>query len=345
MLMVILGAGASYDSIPSRSVGVSPADPARPPLADALFEARESFERILRQTPLVMPIAPELQRRPADQSVEDVLARLAGEATTYPHRESQLAAVRFYLQAIIEGCEKQWFDARPLPTNLMALHDQIERARGDRTSPIYVTFNYDRLIELSLANRGHRYDSLDAFVRQGQPNVFKLHGSIDWVRPLGRMDATRFGGSAWNMAHQVCESIRTLPAPGAIQHVRGVPGIRARDDLAIPAIAVPLKSKSSFECPDAHVDLLATKLQQVRTILTIGWRGGEEHFLSLLRKNALERVEVICVGGSISDATQTAENLNRALRGAHIEPRGEGFSEFVTVQGLNRLLNITWGPY
>jgi len=105
VLLVIVGAGASYDSIPSRRPGESRLELSRPPLANELFESRPLFETIQRYLPQVMQIAPSLLNRPKGESVEDVLERYSSQAGDYPQREIQLAAVRFYLQGIVPVVE------------------------------------------------------------------------------------------------------------------------------------------------------------------------------------------------------------------------------------------------
>jgi hypothetical protein len=342
MLMVIAGAGASYDSIPSRPPGESEREATRLPLADALFEPRPLFEEILWQTPHLMPIVPFLQARPAKVSVEEVLAGFAAELESYPQRRVQLAAARFNLQALIAKCEEGWYQRGPVPTNMMALIDQIESARRGRTHPCFATFNYDRLIEVTLENRGQPFRALGDYVRTDRPNVFKLHGSIDWVRPIASTDASRFGGSAWDISRQITEAMATLPQPGAIERADGIPGSRVRNEIAIPAIAIPLKEKSDFECPPRHLDALRRVLPRVRVILTIGWRGAEQHFLNELSEHCLQGIDGICVGGGEADARETASNLDGALSRAHLEFYGGGFTEFVLTGGVHRLVNLAW---
>ena len=59
--MIIAGAGASYDSVPSRPAAKDPNHGDRLPLADALFDSRPLFEVIQREIPQVMQIATFLQ--------------------------------------------------------------------------------------------------------------------------------------------------------------------------------------------------------------------------------------------------------------------------------------------
>ena len=99
MLMVILGAGASYDSV---SHSLPPGKPrldsksVRPPLANQLFEDRPMFVRVMDNYKDCKPVISRLR----GVNVEQALARLLEEAPTYPVRYRQLIAIRYYLQSI-----------------------------------------------------------------------------------------------------------------------------------------------------------------------------------------------------------------------------------------------------
>jgi hypothetical protein len=77
MLMVIFGAGASYDSFPSAPAPLPVPFPdyiERPPLASQLFERRDRFRDFARQYPKCLPLIAELEPRPSPGvSVEEFL--------------------------------------------------------------------------------------------------------------------------------------------------------------------------------------------------------------------------------------------------------------------------------
>ena len=98
MLLVILGAGASYDSVPSRP---APNDahyndlPNRPPLADQLFADRQYFGRVMTKYQECLDIAPRLRHLRGGASIESVLQLYQSEAIEYPERIQQLAWLIF----------------------------------------------------------------------------------------------------------------------------------------------------------------------------------------------------------------------------------------------------------
>jgi hypothetical protein len=108
MLLVIFGAGASFDSAqPER------AQQWRPPLAADLVSDR--FNVIAAGLPESQPIIDLVRRRiKADQtadrapSLEAELARIVEESQGSEHRRRQLVAFRFYLRRVICDAIGDW---------------------------------------------------------------------------------------------------------------------------------------------------------------------------------------------------------------------------------------------
>src|SRR5438105_3644769 len=113
MLMVVFGAGASYDSAPSHRIPWhgGPPDPVsnhRLPLGDQLFEERALFHPILQRFPRALDIVRRLRHLQPGETVESAMEMLQGQAATDRRRDPQLAAVRYYLQSAIGACESAW---------------------------------------------------------------------------------------------------------------------------------------------------------------------------------------------------------------------------------------------
>src|SRR5438128_1327375 len=129
--MVIFGAGASYDSLaryPPDSDGRFPppdslvAKQWRPPLANQLFDQR--FGQYIQQFRQMHAVVPDLQN--PEDDVETVLEKFQSEASTYPRRLNQLAAVRYYLQSMLSNCQSNWENVTRGVTNYKALLDRID---------------------------------------------------------------------------------------------------------------------------------------------------------------------------------------------------------------------------
>src|SRR4051812_18039110 len=111
MLVVVFGAGASFDSVPALPTRLQRDD--RPPLANELFDDRPLFREAMARLDDAKFITTYLMTRPGYRSVdvEKVLDQLMGEADSYPERHKQLAAVRFYLRVALTQCAGQWLAA------------------------------------------------------------------------------------------------------------------------------------------------------------------------------------------------------------------------------------------
>src|SRR5512143_2700537 len=97
MLMIVFGAGASFDSVSDFSGN----DPRRMPLANELFDSRDTFRRVANSYRHCSAIIPLINGRPGGRSVEQVLEDFQAEADTKPQRRKQLAELRFYLREIL----------------------------------------------------------------------------------------------------------------------------------------------------------------------------------------------------------------------------------------------------
>jgi SIR2-like domain len=189
MLLVILGAGASYDSAPNLQLGQTTLY--RPPLADQLFDNRMSFRPALARYRQCHPIVPYIFNR-GKRSLEEVLQELSESKTA--ERPRQLMAVRYYIRDIIHHCCKDWLAEINCITNHKTLVDQILEYEKERI--LFVTFNYDELLEDALSDHGFSTNSLQAYANgHYRFSLYKLHGSVNWVRliwyPAGREKNSR----------------------------------------------------------------------------------------------------------------------------------------------------------
>src|SRR5438105_9293566 len=145
MLLVICGAGASYDSDRRRSYE---GPEGRLPLAKDLFSPR--FASIVAKFDAVQGIIGRL--RQGSPSVEQTLEDLMEERTQYPHRTRQLLGATYCLRETIDRAQRSWMERCPdHVTNYVELVELIERWRSDHKERVaYITFNYDTLLEDSI---------------------------------------------------------------------------------------------------------------------------------------------------------------------------------------------------
>jgi len=326
--MVIFGAGASYDSDPTRpSANYVLPTPHRPPLANQLFDNRPEFARDLSAFPECIPIVPLLRHTSA---IEQQLERLRNEATEdppYRQRLRQLAAVRGYLQLVLSGCDERWLEEVRGITNYSTLLDEMLRWGHQRA--VLVTFNYDRLLEraITLGDPRRQFVDLGDYLSDDAFSVIKVHGSANWGRVVKNEAAP---SQPWDGVHRLIASADSLEITNEYVVSQDRPIANdGRGRALVPAIAIPVESKQTFECPDEHLKHLTELLPQVGTVLIVGWRGMDNHFVEILKQHMGPKVhgEVVC--GNQGWAEEVVNRLTAAGVPARLKPRDVGFTEYV----------------
>ena len=294
MLLVIFGAGASYDSLPflAPAIDAREEEKFRPPLAKDLFGPRQHFLNAMRNFQKMRPIIPLLAQPPGGSSVEKVLQDLQDEATDYPERHCQLAAVRYYLQLVLWECDSRWNDLSQGVSNYTTLLDQIRRWKKPQEQVCLVTFNYDRLLERAMTSVGMTINSISDYVTHDVFKVIKLHGSVHWARQVDSTVSNLRERNSWDIANELIERVRELKISDRYRLVSEHPTAKTDEVVLFPALAIPMESKRDFECPVEHVEALKIFLPKVSKILVIGWRAKEEPFLQMLTRHLKQGVQV-----------------------------------------------------
>ncbi len=317
MLLVIVGAGASYDSVPP-AVGAAPWDWASvdwmPPLTKDLFTDKAVFRDILKLLPGAAPAIDRVLSglEGEGSSVEQELQKLVDEATAGdPHLPRQLLEVRYYLQAVLWNCSADWSTRRGGMTNYVTLVGALERWRHRHGTKIaYVTFNYDTLLEAALTRvTGETLAGQAAYEKTpdyARPDwaVFKVHGSIDWARTIRAPTAEAHGAThPWELSPYA----GTMEVTDDFVVLRAVWQMGVDQRLVVPAIAIPAAGKSGFVMPATHQELLRSSLGETTHILDIGWRGVDDDFRDCIRANLASVNPNVPVDVVVSSPSGTAE--------------------------------------
>lgn len=322
-LLVIFGAGASFDSV------AEPPEYAdrdwRPPLASQLFENRRSFGEVMQRFPDALPVIAEVRSAVRSGApVEATLQGLRNRASSYPALERSLAAVRFYLQEVIWRSGDIWRQGSHGLTNYVELAARIEEWRYlNDARVLYVTFNYDLLLESACTHLS--FAKVADYVTDENTKVFKLHGSVNWGREID--DSANFVAADHraSIAHQVGE----LKISNRFQ-------ILSRWDTPVrklrrlfPAIALPTQTKSLYECPEDHLSVLRSLLPNVTQCLVVGWRAQEQNFLEMLSKALPGTARMHVVAGSEAGAAAVRRTLIEAGVTGRPTAHSHGFSGYV----------------
>lgn len=348
MLMVIFGAGASYDSSWRHPVeadkrfardiyGQSVMRPLmyRPPLANELFSGRfddfamprTACTAILNQLRIASEEAASYTPGSGDTtppSIEQALETISQEAGGNPTVAGQLLDLRWYLNDVVGQTTNEWLKGLAGTTNYNWLLDDVRRwqERHDRQVQL-VTFNYDNLLDDACRRvLGMTLQRIPDYVSDEGYRIFKVHGSINRTH----------GVQASNGLRGVDPSLFTngkVPFLLADIYAEGRPHTVNNGLTFVPAIAVPTRSKSAFECPREHLEMLRAAIPEVTDLLIIGWRGMDRHFLRLWA-GATERgskmKRALIVTHSQSSANEVKDRLvaDARINGTVIETSAAG---------------------
>jgi hypothetical protein len=366
MLMVIFGAGASYDSCstypPGATIPVTGESPEfarlngyhRLPLAKDLFANRPMFVQAIDEFRHCKPIVPRL-RDPAVTSgsalVEVRLREIEEEAKTYKDGKQELAAIRCYLARVISGCEAHWRNNTRGITNYLSLLREIRRTHATDEPVCLVTFNYDTLLEDALAELDPQFEikRMDDYTKRPVLfRVFKLHGSTNWGREV---DISFPGNLNVRHAPSILKYLienatnEQITSRFAICHPSSM-GLADGTVPVFPAIAIPVEKKRMFECPNYMIEELKGVLPHVTKMILIGWRATEEHFLDLLKQHLKPGVYTSIVSANSTEADQVGVNISQFLLNNRPSLNPEqinGFTQFILSRRAEAILQIP-GP-
>lgn len=276
-LMVIFGAGASFDSgTPSER---DRASLYRPPLTNELFNPTRDFAKLLTSFPDIAPIVPEIRRaiegtphlavnerhyREPSESLEQVLARIQASGSRMELKA--LEAARLYIREAIDDVTTGWWRQLRGVTLYAELVMQLDKWR-EKVAPhwriTFTTFNYDELLDKAMVSAGllqvdnDPHDYSKGFVSDGhQPplsSLYKPHGSVNWWQsPQGEMKVVDSG-----KAPQMLSSGWT------------------------PMLAIPVESKphSDLAWTPVTAKRFTREATEAAMVLVIGWRASEVHFM------------------------------------------------------------------
>lgn len=308
MLLVILGAGASAGCVRiSGSTMPVTSDLFNPHLrevaaANAAFPAAVPIAARVRRAQL----AAAKKKRTID--VEAELQMIADRGRGQPEIRDQLVAMRFWLRDRIRDSQHSVLAGQGGVTRYHDLvNDLGDWAAANQTRVIFVTFNYDTLLDAALtAYSPEMYERLNE-----QPirvpkvdqywGLFRPHGSIEWNE---RWTLDQLPGSGTKTAGYLRDLVDGDPEFDLGELGQWRIGGRV-ETFHIPAIAVPLLTKSRFAWPRMHGEALEQLLPQVTHAVTIGWRGREQHFAKTLQLISHE-VPIVFTGRNENSAHEIA---------------------------------------
>jgi len=338
---VIFGAGASYDSIPTLAHPDFASRPLRPPLADELFANK--FAGIFRNRKYRRHLPPIVTRMLTGE-VERKLEELRLEAKSNPEVPKQLAAVQYYLQDLIKTCQVGWngdIENFGGLTNYGSFIDEVEgwRQRVGVKEVFCVTFNYDTLLEDSLGRDPRidlRINRMSDYV-MGIYKVIKPHGSINWSHHISMVPGLHPNLAMRNEDDYIPTIIDNA---GELRIDDAIELKHVSRDPQYPALAIPVETKSDYECPKEHIDKLWEFLPSVKIVISVGWRAREEHFMQRLVQGLSSEVKWQIVSSNQQSAEEVKKHMEQTgIKGDIFATSASGFTAYETSVEAKRFLD------
>lgn len=343
MLMVIFGAGASYDSSPDYAAGKTTSQKAvdaRPPLADQLFEER--FADVMGRFPDCLSIITKLRNRDSEESVEQVLERLRAQSTKDRVSYREITAVQYYLQQMIWDCEHRWEKVHQGVTNYRNLLRDIRLSNKESGPVCFVTFNYDTMLEKAMPTFDATIETIEDYINSQRHKIFKVHGSVDWGRIINRPPFEVSTINNEDITKEIIRQAQYIVEGGGVttEYVK-IPDPftqKVEDYVLFPALAIPVEGKLDFELPPGHLDQLKKCIPEITKLLLIGWRATDAPFLELLKYAPREMlVHIVC------EDKRNADEVSIRMQEAGVKAGGffgdySGFTDFILADKAKEFL-------
>ena len=197
--------------------------------------------------------------------------------------------------------------------------------------------------------RDFTFDSVDPRVGDDsyvqphrQANLVKVHGSIDWVRPLPDVPTWMEAAALLEM-DRPWEDIRHVDIEGSIS------GSDYRGRYLYPVITAPLADKQETDliCPPWHIDFLKEFVPTAHKFLFIGTSGMDDDLFKLLgtKMPDLAMVQVVGKGrdrtsGSLAEIKRRIPKIGlyQSLAPQLVQMQTDGFQEYARSEALDTFL-------
>jgi hypothetical protein len=342
-LLVVLGAGASYDAFPTEHGAIL--DSLRLPLANNIFgnAPQQNAQKMIYPVASVESRVNRARRANADNfDLEAVLYEilLESESETRYNLAEQLFTSRFYVRAVMQALTTSVLaGTRNLTTyvELLQVLDDWQNAGKHKTS--IVTFNYDNLIEEALRQQyGWRYPTentsdFSSYYIKARVPLFKVHGSVNWWR-----EGISSNDENVSYTFDACSTSYSSVIPGSFDdYYFGNPSLVGKPNmLYMPSIALPFKEKTAFDdCPPEIIDAMRANIKKTDAILVIGWKAADAHFIEEL-KTSTHIKKIYVVNKSWESGNIALEHL--AGLSNNFQRIDKGFADFVSSNEIDSVL-------
>lgn len=286
--LIILGAGASYDSIdiePHTFAKKQHLDKYRPPLTNLLFDhSREIFQQYLEKYPRVNSLSGGVLSRLADNhfTFEEILQSLldtnkVGATGRQERVIRELIALSFYLSDLFYEISNQFYEG---DNNYIRLINEIH---NKLMNAYVINFNYDLVFERSASKD---LSSLDSYMN-GFIKILKIHGACNWVYEPVTIMANTYNQAQDYFSDKADDFFDFFIGRKILIDKPDKYIVSVKDNVAhayMPAIALPFNKKTLTVCPANHLEDFKSSIDSFDRVIIIGWRGTDEFITNLLKE-------------------------------------------------------------
>lgn len=345
--LIILGAGASFDSIskkvlPQLEIEGYNYKNCCPPLTNDLFN-RKNFGKLIDNHISARRFEQEIYRLEENQqlSFEDLTTEIL--LTRAPKNKvwyESLIDLRLYLHDLFRYISLNHFTTRSNHGKLASLLD-----RHHSNHAIFVNFNYDLLLEKQF-DPGIKFEHIEDYI-SSDLKIIKIHGACNWFKQLilendiqAHHDANKYILSA-AQSLITNESNEKNTAEIVISDKSGAYSIPINNRLVyfMPNISLPINQKIDYVCPTSHIEIFKKEINNIDRVIIIGWKAADEYLLKLLSDNLRDKnipIFIACHNSSEEVAKRLKEKYN-----LWSIPLNQGFSDFIESGKCEEILTAT----
>ncbi len=330
VVVVILGAGASHDCrVPHTGRG-NASDP-RIPLTDGLFQSQgfhEIFDKYPGSALEGHIFTREGRRRTITLETHLKERLLIGDAGIRRHVLEIPLYLREYIGTLGRNIIKQ--EGR---TGYSDLVDWLSISRPQYDRILFLTTNWDILLETALESVGMRFHNLESYI--GHLNrwyLVKFHGSVSWIKqiPRGKAGGVTAGMSELDIMLGI-DRKRVFFQDASVDISHNYTYTNGHEFL-YPIMVVPVTDKKEHICPDAHLEAVGPLIAEAEDFMIIGNSMRDQDLCDYLRERAKSAKRLTVVDKALTSNASAEELLTRVTAvfpTAVITKRYNGFCQFV----------------
>jgi len=348
VLLVVLGAGASFNV---RMGDQEPGDSMNgdvPPLTDYLFSHGHlenetwGWGGVANANLIADDLRSVRMQYGEDIGFEKALSINYGELAGNPiSRAKRYLGLRLYLWRMFTHFSERYSLAENRQNSYTVFCNQVVHRwavpRGIEV--VFVTMNYDTLLERALRNTGVGL-AIDQYWKPEEGwAVIKPHGSISWQRLY---DGLPEGASVGNEDSLMDQAASLAALSGSIPVECDFPAMRGKGwhgyaksggqgpTVALPALELPFENEDSpkamlSNCPAPHLEYLTGALPRTVASIIVGWRGQDDHIVERLAP-AMVGTEVQVVDPA--DPAEISGRLQSSWPEARLNPVQRSFFRY-----------------